>query len=296
MYYDTSFKEFAELNLSWFRISRPKSNKRDAPLISPAMYHPHDRRSNDNVLGHGSWYALDIDHLKASFEEIQEYFDALNINYILHTTTSHSDQEAHLRLLGELDRNTLREELPLLWSGLYEYFGQISDPQTKDFSRMYTVPANWEDTNPKFAYQTSRYFLEVDEIIKLAPPIVSPQPILIKNLKNVQNALDGAGKIIPVNDSIQNSKIVNSKMISQYLSLPKGEHHSGLYRFMCHASFSAISKGYDIDVYQLVDYAKQLDMICPIKTAKDRWKDKIFEEALRALTFTISNYKEQINE
>ncbi len=74
-------------------------------------------------------------------------------------------------------------------------------------------------------------------------------------------------------------------MIEWYLALPKGAHHLGLYTFMAKIAGRAKNKGIIITANDLVQYAREMDNLSMVKTAAERWRGKIVEEAERALRF-----------
>lgn len=81
--------------------------------------------------------------------------------------------------------------------------------------------------------------------------------------------------------------MVHSQAVNTYLSLPKGAHHGGLYAFMASVAGRAESQGYDVTAGDLVDFARQLDDLSPVKTNRQRWTT-IHKEADKALAFVTN--------
>src|SRR5690606_4235341 len=120
---------------------------------------------------------------------------------------------------------------------------------TKDPARIFNVPALWEGSDARFHSRTKGDVMSVDELLSYAPPPPPPpQPVILPqtDLNRLKRSLNGKGKTIPVNDQITASKVVSTKLVDEYLALPKGAHHGGLYTFMAKVASRALFLGYEI--------------------------------------------------
>lgn len=296
---ETTFSEFAVFLAEEFANEAPateKEKKHHTPLISPAAYAEDSVRANENVLCYGGWFAIDADTGTVPVEEIVEYLRALEINFVVYTTTSSKPEHHKYRVVFELDRDVSKDEVRQFWHGASIYFGGISDPQTKDPSRMFYVPRSWIGAHQAFEFEVDGKAVNVDEVIALAPepepiqPIVPITPRAVKQIDRIREMImrqgrvagPTGGKSIPSSATLYSSPVVNTKFVETYCTLPKGEHHVGLFSFMYSVACRALVLGYEIDANHLIDYAKQLDNIAPIKTNKARWS-RIRSEAERAL-------------
>ena len=70
----TSFDEF-EAILYKLSESTKYPTKKDAPLLSPAIYQPDTTRANDNVVGWGGFGILDIDDYEGDMKDIESKYD-----------------------------------------------------------------------------------------------------------------------------------------------------------------------------------------------------------------------------
>ncbi|MGH1572571.1 hypothetical protein ACRAWG_20195 [Methylobacterium sp. P31] len=289
-----------------FRRRADEKTKRRTPLISPAAYELGDRRNNENVIGWGSWMGLDIDNeglLYTPFDMAVAEIEALGLNAVIYTTTKATAACHRFRVLLHLSRDLTAQEIKPYYAAVCRKFsGLAPDPSCKDLSRMYTVPTIWTpsetgNVEPLDLYwsRTGGVPLDIDAVLAEHPPEVSaplprsslpqhaapiPQPAA-KIVRNQPTTL----RPLPPGCSLLASPVVTSGMIEDYINSPKGSHHTGLYRFMTRVAARAAVLEFEITVEDLVAYAREVDVISPIKTATTRWARSIYTEAARALEY-----------
>lgn len=115
--------------------------KKGSPLISPAIYKPDMKRRNDNVLGWGGWAALDVDDYSCSFEEALENFKG--IRHICYSSASSTKEKPKFRIVIPCTERIPAAKIKHFWYALNKEYNELGDPQTKDLSRMYYVPAKY---------------------------------------------------------------------------------------------------------------------------------------------------------
>jgi hypothetical protein len=214
------------------------------------------------------------------------------------------------RIVLPLSRELAADEIRAVWDATVQFFAVLTpDPSCKDISRLYAAPAFWQPSsrekgNPEpynaFEFRLDGNALDVDAVLAayVAPPapvytpvisngVVLPQKTYKPASAALRKARDTllATKYLPYGHSLYASPVVTSEMIERYMNLPKGAHHVGLYSFMCAVAGRAKAKGLIITAGDLIQYARELDNACHIKTAKERWRSSIKDEAERALRF-----------
>jgi hypothetical protein len=107
---------------------------KDGRAWSPVTYRPGTTRGKDNVEQVHA-LVLDIDH-----NELPTHL--LNgLEYVAHTTFSHSESDPRWRVVLPLTRPVEGEDWPNFWLRANAYFGGCVDPQTKDRSRIFYLPS-----------------------------------------------------------------------------------------------------------------------------------------------------------
>lgn len=247
-----------------------------SPLVSPATYAPGALRLKTNVTSLGGWFALDVDDA-AALDDVREYLDALATDYVIYTTTKSRPEAERFRVCVPLDREIAPDHFNQFWRGSFAFFGEISDPATKDASRLFTVPAAWVGSSPRFVSRCDGRWLAADAILAAAPPM-PPEAFPEAS----RGFLDDDRRAIPLNDVLPGSEIVSDAILDRYLGLGPGEHHVGLYRFMVSVGMAALSRGYAITADDLIAYARQADALCRHPRERSRWA-RIRQEAISAL-------------
>ena len=121
-----------------------RPNEETAELISPAIYSTNNTRANANVLGWAKWVALDIDDYEGSIEDVFKRFKAFR--YFSYTSASSTKEKPKCRIVLPLENFVEAKNIKHLWFAINKEFGEINDPQTKDLSRMYYVPASYPNS------------------------------------------------------------------------------------------------------------------------------------------------------
>jgi len=287
-------------DLCVWRDANEVTKKRHTPAISPAVYENGDMRRNTNVTGWGGWTALDVDNdlMYTPIEDAISVLDEMGLNYLLYSTTKAKPQHHRYRIMMPLSRELEADEISLAWKSIVQFFAIVGpDAACKDTSRIYGVPSFFapvpdgnEDPHNCFEFRLDGCALDIDWVLAKYVPEPErehrdPVPVPLNTRATVsRDDHPEARKQIPYGSTIFNSPVVASNFVADYLNLGKGAHHVGLYTFMARVAGRAKAKGYSLDAMTLVEYAREIDGICPIKTNRERWR-RISYEAESAIRF-----------
>src|SRR4051812_8172644 len=126
-------------DLSWESLSErlcryDERQVKDGRAWSPVTYRPGTTRGKENVEQVHA-LVLDIDHNELPVHLLN------GLEYVAHTTFSHSLDDPRWRVVLPLTRAVEGEDWPSFWLRANAYFGGCVDPQTKDRSRIFFLPS-----------------------------------------------------------------------------------------------------------------------------------------------------------
>jgi hypothetical protein len=276
------YDSFDEFEAVLFKLSESTKypTKKDAPLISPAIYKKDATRCNDGVVAWAGWCAVDVD-IEVNEEPWNKYY------HIKYSTASSTVDLPKFRLVFPLTRYVNKEEIKHFWFALNKELGEIGDAQTKDLSRMYYIPAKYEGAHnfiyknkgklldPSILMEQHRYVVQDGSFFDKLPPAIR-QGLMDhrKNQLNNKNYTWTGYKDCP---------FVNQKKIEEYKRLNDGWYYA-LYQLMVSIAGNAIAKGYPITAKEVEYIIRDLDAEC------GNWylKRPIDKEAERAIEFVFS--------
>ena len=238
---------------------KPLAGKRDAPLISPAMYEVGTTRANRNVVDWGHWACVDVDDYEGPLEDIITQFrwnDA-----VIYSTASSTIDHPKFRVVLNLDRRVATEELRHFWYALNKHLGDIGDAQTKDASRMYYIPADYASSTNNFFHVTEGSPVEVDKLMRnnpYSPPTGNSfldslsEEMQAKVIQHRQSKLDNMDITW---SGYLDCPFVPNKLVSDYKSIAGEGWYRKLYQIMVAIAGNAIKAKYPIT-------ARQIEMLC----------------------------------
>ena len=140
------YNSFDEFETILYKLSESTKypTKKDAPLLSPAIYQTGTTRANDNVVGWAGFGILDIDDYDGDMKDIESKYD--KYRYVCYSTASSTVESPKFRLVFPLTDVVNKEDIKHFWYALNKEIGDIADAQTKDLSRMYYVPAKYKNS------------------------------------------------------------------------------------------------------------------------------------------------------
>lgn len=123
---------------------KPLDGKKDAQLISPAVYQPDTTRKNDTVVEWAGWCCVDVD----DYEFEGDLKDVLvqrfgHYRFVCYSTASSTESSPKFRIVFPLTESVEQSRIKEFWWALNTELGDIGDKQTKDLSRMYYIPAKY---------------------------------------------------------------------------------------------------------------------------------------------------------
>ncbi len=288
------FDNFQSFENVLYKLSeRPIASKKDAPLMSPAVYQPDTTRKNDNVIEWAGWAAVDVDEHK--FEgDLQNELTRLygRYYYVCYSTASSTVDHPKFRLVFPLAKSVERDRIKKFWYALQTELGSIGDRQTKDLSRMYYVPGQYAGAHNFIFSNSNGSYLYPDELIKKHPMLEKksgatffdrlPAEIQEQIVAHRKNQADNVN--ITWN-SYRDCPFVNKRLIEEYKSINETGWYHGLYRIMVSIAGNAVKQNYPIT-------AKEIAVLCQeIDNETGQWYDNrpLEKEADRAIEFVYQN-------
>ena len=281
-----SFDEFEQI-LYKLSESTKYPTKKDAPLISPAVYLPDTTRANDNVTAWGGFGILDIDDFEGRMHDIEEKYS--QYRYVCYSTASSTVENPKFRLVFPLTDQVGKDDIKHFWYALNKEIGDIADAQTKDLSRMYYVPAKYKDSfnfifshdgevmNPMTLMAKHPYVKPNQTMFDRFPPAI--QEALLERKRNQLNNKNFSWT------SYRDCPFVNQKQIDDYKGITGTGWYAKMYEIMLTTAGNAMSKGYPIT-------SKEIEYLCrDLDNDTGNWYSKrdFEKEAERAIDFVFKN-------
>jgi len=281
-----SFDEFEQI-LYKLSESTKYPTKKDAPLISPAVYIPDTTRANDNVLAWGGFGILDIDDYEGRMEDIEEKYS--QYRYVCYSTASSTVENPKFRLVFPLTQSVGKDDIKHFWFALNKEIGDIADAQTKDLSRMYYIPAKYKDSfnfifshdgevmDPMSLMAKHPYVKPNQTMFDRFPPAI--QEALLERKRNQLNNKNFTWT------SYRDCPFINQRQIEDYKGITGTGWYAKMYEIMLTIAGNAMSKGYPIT-------SKEIEYLCrDLDNDTGNWYSKrdFEKEAERANDFVFKN-------
>ena len=285
----SSYAEFEKLLFDL--ADQPRKDKKSAPLISPATYKPDTTRANDNVIGWAGWCAVDVDEHVFDGELEKELLNAYGTwNHVVYSTASSTKEHPKFRIVFPLTEDVPKDKIKHFWFALNKTLGDIGDPQTKDLSRMYYVPGQYEDAY-NFIYNNFSATDMNPYDIMAKHDYVERQGTLLDNLPPaIKKAMLSHRKNEMTNTNItwnnyKDCPFVNKKMVKEYNLITDTGWYTKMYGIMVSIAGNAIRKKYPITAGEITTLCKEIDY------ENGNWyKSRPFDkEADRAIEFVYGN-------
>jgi hypothetical protein len=285
----SSYAEFEKLLFDL--ADQPRKDKKSAPLISPATYKPDTTRANDNVIGWAGWCAVDVDEHVFDGELEKELLNAYGTwNHVVYSTASSTKEHPKFRIVFPLTEDVPKDKIKHFWFALNKTLGDIGDPQTKDLSRMYYVPGQYQDAY-NFIYNNFSATDMNPYDIMAKHDYVERQGTLLDNLPPaIKKAMLSHRKNEMTNTNItwnnyKDCPFVNKKMVKEYNLITDTGWYTKMYGIMVSIAGNAIRKKYPITAGEITTLCKEIDY------ENGNWyKSRPFDkEADRAIEFVYGN-------
>jgi len=291
-----TFEDWKKFTDALFSMSRtpgfkPKkceySNKKPSPLITPAVYDEGTTRANVNVLKWAGWCALDIDEYDSTFEEAVKGFK--DYEYVCYSTASSSKEKPKFRVVFKLSEDVEADKSKHFWYALNKEFNSLGDPQTKDLSRMYYVPAEYpnafnfifkndgKELNPKELMNKHEYVDNSGTFISKLP--IEMQKAILQHRKDSLTNTDYSWS------TYHDCKFVHKRLVEEYKSISSSGWYHKMYQIMISIAGSAIKYKYPITATEISILCRQIDL-----ETGGWYKNRPLEkEAQRALDYVLGS-------
>ena len=264
-----------------------KSHLKPSPLITPAVYEKGTTRANANVIKWAGWCALDIDEYDTTFEEAVEQFKPFE--YICYSTASSTKERPKFRIVFRLENDVEADKIKHFWYALNKEFNSIGDPQTKDLSRMYYVPAQYPNAY-NFAFWNDGMELSPKVLMDKYDYVDNSGTFLSKLPVEMQRQILQHRKDSLTNDdytwtSYHDCKFVHKRLVDEYRSITETGWYHKMYQIMISIAGSAIKYKYPITATDISILCRQIDL----ETGGWYKNRPIEKEAQRALEYVLSS-------
>ena len=296
--YDNKTEKVMEFH-SWdkfrdllFDLSKKPNTKSKASLISPAQYEEGTTRSNRSVTHWGKWACVDIDDVDMTREEVAALLKTIlgDTYHLCYSTASCSVEKVKFRAVFRLNRNVDADEVKGFWHALNTHLNELVDAQTKDMSRMFYIPAQYENAD-NWIYESGTDDMDVDALMREHPYTVKTGNSFLDSLPDSireQVIEHRMGQMDNTNvswTSYHDCPFFPKRMATEYKMISSTGWYSLMYKIMVATACNAVKNKYPITQNQIVEMCKQLD------GETGGWYESrpLYTEAERALKFAYSN-------
>jgi len=262
-----SFETWDEFVSLLFMLSKKPDTKATAPLISPATYEEGTTRSNKNVKLWGKWAAVDVDDIDITADELRETLLERfgHWSFVCYSTASSTVDRPKFRLVFDLMEVVHKDIIPKFWYALNTELDSIGDRQTKDLSRMYYVPAEYDGAH-NFIFRNSGRPIDVDYLVVKHPYKEKEGKNFLDRLPDdLQKAVieHRKGQMENTNytwTSYRDCPFFPKRLAIEYKSISETGWYHKMYQIMVATAGSAIKKGYPITAREIAEMCRQLDI------------------------------------
>jgi hypothetical protein len=291
-----SFQDWNKLVNFFYSLSKKpgekpnykKGIKKGVALITPAIFKG-DSRKNENVEHWAGWCALDIDdNTNINIEEFLKKFSAYK--YICYSTGSSTKENPKCRLIFPLTKYVPNEKIAHFWYAINKVLGDAADEQTKDFCRLFYIPAQYSNAYNFFYSNKEGKILDVEKLLDAIPyktktsgnfiskfPVEIQRQILQHNFNNLRNTNISW-------TSYENCPFINKKMLQDYREITKTGWYHKMYQLMVAIAGNAIAMEYPITAVEIEKLCKDIDK----DTGMWYSKRPILIESQRAIDYALT--------
>jgi len=220
-------------------------------------------------------------------EDIEEKYS--QYRYVCYSTASSTVENPKFRLVFPLTQSVGKDDIKHFWFALNKEIGDIADAQTKDLSRMYYIPAKYENSfnfifshdgevmNPMSLMAKHPYVKPNQTMFDRFPPAI--QEALLERKRNQLNNKNFTWT------SYRDCPFVNQRQIEDYKGITGTGWYAKMYEIMLTTAGNAMSKGYPIT-------SKEIEYLCrDLDNDTGNWYSKrdFEKEAERAIDFVFKN-------
>lgn len=262
------FSSWEQLEKLLYSLSEvPRAGKKDAQLISPAIYESDTTRANKNVICWAGWAAIDVDDHK--FEGDLE--NELRNNYgdwyyVCYSTASSQVSQPKFRLVFPLKGQVEVSRIKHFWFALNTEFDFLGDRQTKDLSRMYYIPGCYDNSH-NFIFTNPGQFIDPEALMSKHKFLSNDKPgatFFDRLPEEVQKAIVQHRKDQMENRNINWSSykdcpFVNKSLIGEYHTINETGWYHKMYQIMVSIAANAVRKQYPITPKEIAVLCREID-------------------------------------
>lgn len=263
-----SFSSWEEFESLLFKLStRDIKDKKDAELISPAVYEDGTTRANKNVTEWGRWAAVDVDEhvFEGDLEnELRSRYG--DWYYVCYSTASSTNDHPKFRLVFPLKGTVKADRIKQFWYALNTELDSVGDRQTKDLSRMYYTPANYAGAN-NFIFVNVGSYIDPDALIAKHPLAETKKGAtfferLPESMQNmiVQHRKDQADNATIRWTSYHDCPFVSRNAVDHYKGIQDTGWYHGMYKLMVSIAGRAVEAKYPITPNEIATLCREIDL------------------------------------
>lgn len=265
---------------------KPRKGKKDAELMSPAVYLPGTTRKNDNVTAWGGWCAVDVDDYQGDISDykVSDYY------YVCYSTASSTLEQPKFRLVFPLTQSISKDKIKHFWFAINKELGEVGDIQTKDLSRMYYIPGKYKDAN-NFIFTNQGPKVDPIELMNKWEYVEPSSNTMFDKLpKKMQEAM-----MSHLKNNLNNTEVkwtgyrdcpfFPRKLEQEYKTISGTGWYHKMYQIMVALAGNAIQAKYPINAKEIAYLCRELDL----ETGNWYEKRNLDTEAERALEYVYKN-------
>jgi hypothetical protein len=285
--------DFSAFESFLYKLSQePKASKKDAVLISPAIYKQNTTRSNDNVLEWAGWCCMDVDDYIPDGDLKDDLCNKLSsYRFICYSTASSTLDTPKFRLVFPLRTRVDRKSIRHFWFALNRELGELGDAQTKDLSRMYYIPAKYSGAF-NFIFSHDGDSIDVYDLLRKHPYAEKanlnsffdrlPEELQKQIVEHRKGKMDNTDISWT---SYRDCPFFPRKLEAEYRVITNTGWYHKMYQIMVALAGNAVKKQYPITAIQIAKLCSEFDAETG-NWYKNRPLDK---EADRALEYVYKN-------
>ncbi len=200
---------------------------------------------------------------------------------------SSNNTRANANVLGWSRYFIKNEKIKHLWFAINKEFGEINDPQTKDLSRMYYVPANYPNS---YVFFRSNQGKEIDAEVLMNKHSFFEAYKESRWGADVDKMLEEFKKDKLCNydikwSSYRDCPFVNKQLVTEYQVITETGWYHKMYQIMVSVAAKALKRNYPITPKEVSTLCKEID-----SETGGWYKNRPLElEASRAIEYAMKN-------
>ena len=286
-------KDFNAFERILYKLAdKPQASKKDAVLMSPAIYKEGTTRANKNVDYWGGWCAIDVDDytFEGKLEDVLS--DVLSpYRFVCYSTASSTTEIPKFRVVFPLRSTIPHGSISAFNFALQKAVGSIGDEQTKDLARMYYSPGKYAGAH-NFIFSRDGEFINPTELMAKYPYEEKanlnsffdrlPEAMQEQIIEHRKSQLDETHYNW---SSYRDCPFFPRKLENEYRAISNTGWYHKMYQIMVAVASNAIKKKYPITADEISVLCRQLDN----DTGNWYANRPIDKEADRALEYVYRN-------